>query len=258
MTTPVRTDLDAYRVAIAELPLRAAASRDTGGAVVALSGDGEWWGQAADAIARGAAAVVVAHPAAAPASEIDALASRADGVPIVLDRPLLRTDVAASVTATLPALHAPAVLAIECHAPDGALPPALRDAIGWARILGRAPLTCRTAESWSGRSLALLETAGHEPVSIIAATQPGAPPLGRLRITALAETLVEIDDDADLSVTMTDAAGRRTWAPRFEGPERLALRRAIEAADARRRTPDLGDLRHDAAVAALVATASRS
>ena len=90
MTTPVRTDLDAYRIAVAELPESAVASRDTRGAVAVVPGGDGWWVVASDAIAAGAAAVVVAQPAVAPLEALEALASLAGATPVVVERPLLR------------------------------------------------------------------------------------------------------------------------------------------------------------------------
>ena len=68
------------------------------------------------------------------------------------------------------------------------------------------------------------------PVSLVFAAQPGAPARGRLRLTALGATLLELDgDETELQFAMTDAASRRTAPTRFESPERLALRRAVNA-----------------------------
>jgi hypothetical protein len=250
MITPVVTRLDAYRVAIAELPRRAVAGRDAADAVVVVGGDGDWWKQAARAVAGGAAAVVVAQPRAAAPDALDALAERARATPVVAERPLLRPDVTAVVVDALAAVPAPPVLTVECHAPRDALPAALRDAIGWARVLNGAPLTVGSAQSRDGRALGLLEAKTGGLVTVLAATQPGAPPLGRIRISTVAETVVEVDDDGgDLVVSMTDAAGRRTFPTRYERPERVALRRALEAVHASEGPADLAEMRHDAVLA---------
>ncbi|MFB7893735.1 hypothetical protein ACFC1I_16165 [Microbacterium sp. NPDC056044] len=245
MTTPVRTDLDAYRVAVAELPESAVASRDVEGAVVVVPGADAWWVVASDAITAGAAAVVVARPAVGPIEALDALASLAGAVPVVVERPLLRADMVAAAGASIEELPAPGALVVECHAPARTLGPALRDAIGWARVIAGTPLAPRTTESWGGRVLALLESGLGSAVSIAVALQPGAPSPGRLRITSIAATRVEVDADLDTVVAVTDATGRRILPARFESSERVALRRAISAVRTAERPSDLADLRHD-------------
>ena len=255
MTTPVRSDLDAYRIAVAELPESAVASLGMEGAVTVVSGGDAWWSVASDAIAAGAAAVVVARPAVAPSEALDALASLAGATPVVVERPLLRADVVAAVGASIQKLPAPGAIAVECHAPARTLSPALRDAIGWARVIAGAPLAPVTAESWDGRVLALLESAQGASVSIVAAAQPGAPSLGRVRITSIAQTRVEVDADLDAVVCVTDAAGRSILPALFESPERVALRRAIAAVRTPESLSDLADLRHDTALAAALLSA---
>ncbi|KJL42914.1 hypothetical protein [Microbacterium trichothecenolyticum] len=255
MTTPVRTDLDAYRIAVAELPESAVASLGMEGAVTVVSGGGAWWAVASDAITAGAAAVVVAQPAVAPSEALDALASLAGATPVIVQRPLLRADVVAAVGASIQKLPAPGALAVECHAPARTLGPALRDAIGWARVIAGAPLAPGVTESWGGRVLALLESARGSAVSIVAAAQPGAPSLGRARITSIAQARVEVDADLDTVACVTDAAGRSILPALFESPERVALRRAIAAVRAAEPLSDLADLRHDTALAAALLSA---
>ncbi|WP_243075336.1 hypothetical protein [Microbacterium sp. SS28] len=250
MTTEVRTDLEAYRVAIAELPLRAAATREPSGAVVAVSGAGEWWKRAAEALAAGAAAVVVAQPGPAPVTELDALATRAGDTPLVFERALLPSDVVDDLENALTEVPAPSALVVECHSPGATLSSALADALGWARTLGRGSLVHRSGSPSRGHRLALLEAAGGVPVSVVFGTQAGAPQWGRIRLTALGGTLIELEGgDRGIQVTMTDAASRRTLPTRFESPQRLALRRAIEALERGAPTADLADLRRDAALA---------
>ncbi len=257
MTMPVRSDLDAYRIAVAELPESAVASRDVGGTVVVVPGEDAWWAAVSDAIAAGAAAVVVAQPALAPIDALDALASLAGAAPVVVERPLLRADVVAGVGVAIQKLPPPGALVVECHAPARTLGQALRDAIGWARVIAGAPLARRTTEPWGDRALALLESEQGSAVSIVSAVQPGAPAGGRVRITTIAETRVEVDADLDTVVAITDAAGRRAAPARFESPQRVALRRAIAAANTGARPDDLAELRHDAALAeALLSTSS--
>jgi hypothetical protein len=248
MTTRVRADLEPYRVAVAELPDSAIASQDVDGVVAVVAGDDAWWRAASEALAT-AAAVVVARPGAAPVEALDALASLAGETPVIVERPLLRADVVAAVGGSIEGLPAAGALVVECHAPARTIGPALRDAIGWARVLAGGPLTVRAAESWGGRALGLLESAQGAAVSVIAAVHSGAPSLGRVRITTVAETRIEIDADRDTVVAITDAAGRSILPARFESAERVALRRAIEAVGTTRRSSDLADLRHNTALA---------
>jgi len=256
MTTPVHAVLDAYRIAVAELPGSAVASRDAEGSVVVVPGDGAWWAAVVDAVAAGAAAVVVAKPGAAPIEALDALASVAGAVPIVVERPLLRADVVTQVGGAVAGLPSPGALAVECHARAHTLAAALRDAIGWARVLAGAPLTRRAEQSWGGRALALLESDRGTAVSVVAAAQPGAPILGRVRVTTIAESRVEVDADLDIVVAITDAGGRRIAPARFESTERVALRRTIAALRGRGQVSDLADLRHDTALAEALLTPS--
>ena len=256
--TPVRADLEPYRVAMAELPERAATSAGRSGAVVVVDGTGVWWRDAEAAFDDGAAAVVVARPRGAPAEALEVLEARASVAPIILERPLLRHDAVAAIVGALPATLRPGALTVECHAPSDALAEALSDAIGWARVLAGRPLGHRTGTFAGGRGLALLESEAKAVVSVVAATQPGAPPLGRLRITALAETLIEVDDDGgDPVMATTDALGRRTLPRLFERPERVALRRAIEAVRRGRSVADVAELRHDAVLAGQILRGSR-
>ncbi|MDQ7879379.1 hypothetical protein Q9R08_15415 [Microbacterium sp. QXD-8] len=257
--TLVRTDLDEYRVAMAELPERVAAAAGRAGAVVVVDGTGAWWRHAEAASRDGAAAVVVARPGGAPAEALGVLEARTGAVPIILERPQLRHDAVAAAADALPAPRRLSACTIECHAASDALSQALRDAIGWARVLAGRPLRLRVGTFADGSGLALLETDAQAVVSAVVATQPGAPGLGRLRITALAETVVEVDDDGgDLVMATTDASGRRTLPRRFERPERVALRRAIEAVRLGRDVDDLAELRHDAVLAGQILGRSRS
>lgn len=253
----IRTSADAYRVAVAELPLSARLTDPAadGAAVVVVAGAGKWWRAVADAFSEGAAGVVVSRPNPAPADALEQLAEIER--PIVFERPLLRADAALELTQALPELDGHSVLTVECHA--SSLEPVLRDAIGWARVLGSAPLTVRTASFRGDRGLALLETAAGVPVSLVAGAQPEGRADGRIRVTALGGVLIELDGaSGELSQTVTDAAACRTAPTLFERPERLALRRAIEAVTAGTMPADLAELRHDETLAATLLATSVS
>jgi len=257
MTTRVRTDLHEFRVAAAELPVSAAVGSELDGAVAVVRGDGQWWTTASDAIAGGAAAILVARPADAPVEALDALSAVAGGIPVIVERPLLRADVVALVGGLTEDV-APGALVVECHAPARSFSRAVRDATGWARAATGESLAYSAGWSGGGRALALLESRSGAAVSVVAATQPGAPPLGRLRITTIGRTRVEIDADIASVVAVTDAAGRRTAPAQFEGSARVALRRAIAAVHAGERVTDLADLRHDTLLAAAMLSSDKA
>lgn len=254
---PVHSALERYRVAASELPVGTRLAGDGGGAIVAVGGDDGWWDAAVGAFSEGAAAVVISRPHSAPAQGLRAVDAAASGRPVIIERPLLRADTAGLVVAAITELSPPAALVVECHAPALALHSAQRDALGWARVMGRSPLVLRSAESTRAGGIALLETAEGAPVSLVFAAQPGAPERGRLRLTGLGATLLELDgDEADLQFTVTDAASRRTAPPRFERAERVVLRRAVDALVDGGRPSDLDDLALDAALAADLGAAS--
>jgi hypothetical protein len=76
-----------------------------------------------------------------------------------------------------------------------------------------------------------------------------------LRVQALGETTTELEIDEPLGRTelaTSTARGRLVAPPRFERPERQALRRAIEVAGHGTPVPDLEQLRHDAEAAELI------
>jgi hypothetical protein len=252
----VHTSLARYRDATAELPSSARGAESPEGSIVVVDGARGWWTRAVDAFTAGAVGAVIARPASAPAEALAALA--ATGRAVVVERGLLRPDVAGYVAETLAGLPDASVVTVECHAPAPAHA-ALHDAIGWARVLARGPLEVRAASFARGRGLALLETADGLPVSLVSATQDDAPVAGRIRVTALAETLVELDGaSGNLSPALTDAGSRRTAPARFERAERLALRRAIDAVVGHARPTDLAELQHDQARAADLVDSSRS
>ena len=125
MTRPiaVHSGLGTYRVAAAELPASARIADSPDRAIVVVSGDGSWWDAAIRALDEGAAGVVVARPASAPGGALSSARGGSEPRPLVIERPLLRADVAcAAIAAGLPA---PTALVVECHAPAASLPAAL-------------------------------------------------------------------------------------------------------------------------------------
>lgn len=247
----VFASLSAYRAATAELPRRARPASAPAGAVAVVDGSGRWSTAALAAIADGATGIVISRPASVPSDDMDALT--AAGVPIIVERPLLRPDVAALAAV---GAGAPAVFTVECHART--LDPTLRDAVGYARVAAGGPLALRAASFADGRGLALLDGPESLTVSLIAATQSGAPDGGRIRVTGLGETLVEVDGEAGaLRVETADAASRRTAPRRWESSERLTLRRAIDAVITASVPRDIVELGLDEALAHGIVTARR-
>lgn len=256
MRARVVTRLEPYLVAIAELPESAESAPEAEGSIVVVDGQGDWCSAAADALARGAAAIIVSRPSPAPVGSLDALAAVVQSAPVILERDLLRADAVDLVRDSMSEIATPAVLAVECHAPRPQLGTALHDAIGWARVIAGARLSVRSGASSGGRVLGLLEAGPDAAVPVIAGEQPGAGPLGCVRVTTLAETRLEVEAARDVVVAVTDSTGRRVLPALFESPHRVALRRAIAAVCTGTGTVDLRDLRDDAAaVEALLATA---
>jgi hypothetical protein len=251
VTVALSTALPLYRVAAAELPETVRLARDPSGAVVAI--DGVRWTDAAEqAIAAGAAAVVVRHPASAGAEDLARL--EGSGIPIVLDRPLVRADAVIAARAIVADAGPFATAVVECHAPGPALLDALRDAAAWARVIvgGAVAVSSSAFESApsGGGGLALLEAPAGVPVSLIAAASPGAPPRGRVRATGLGETRVEVDgDEHELRMEAGDASGRRVAPRLFEAPARVALRRAAAALAGGEAPGDLAEFALDEALA---------
>lgn len=256
MTTRVFSPLARYRAAVAELPATTVAADSADGAIVVVDGAGSWWHEALRAADAGAAGIVVSAPGPAPRSALDRLA----GIPIVLERRLFRADVAGDAGDAFAAQVAgPAAVVVECHAPRQALAAALRDALGWARLFARAPLTLHTAEFGGTRGLALLGAGDAASVSLIVGASAGAPPAGRLRVTTLGETRAELEaEEREVRFAVTDASSRRFSPTRFERPERLALRRLVAALDARETPSDLADYARDSALAEAILQAPAS
>jgi hypothetical protein len=237
---PVTTDLPAYRIAAAELPLSTRLAEEPTGAIVVVPGEGDWIAAATEAAAAGAGAVVVAEPQATPATE----ASDVD-LPVLIDRRLLPEALRAAVDAR--DAVAPRAIVIEAAASPRGLRAVLRDAVGWARALG-GPVVPGNAVSTDAFVLAH-GTAGGVPMTI-SVTVLADDQASRVRAIAIgtATTEVVVDPFAGTEYVETATADGRTVLPtRFESTARATLRRAL-VADAR--CADLDELRADTRVAA--------
>jgi hypothetical protein len=230
----------AYRTAVAELPLSSRLGDRASGAVVVVPGDTGWVDAVRAAEEAGARAVVVADPEQMPVDEVRLLAQRTR-MPVILERPLLRADATAdaqSARAAQAGTAPPRAVVLDGAASAGRLSVIARDAVGWGRVLaGQAPTLV------SGhRGLALLETGGGAALtlSVVATRRPGR---GWVRAQALGEVLTDVEVEGRASsIAVATAAGRFVLPARYESSERLALRRAVAAAEANDQPSDLADL----------------
>lgn len=232
-----------FRAAIAELPLSARLADDVAGAVVVLGGATGWVDAALEAAASGAIAILVADPAVVPADGLRLLADELR-IPLIIERPLLRHDVAQAAAAGRQGAAARA-LSADAGAGAARMSAVRRDALGWLRVLAREPL----AVVGGDRELTLLRTASGIPVTLSVAPSE-RPRGGWIRAEALGETRTDVRlEAADVRVTTSTRAGVLIAPTLFESSERLAVRRAIESLTAADLAPDLDDLRADAALA---------
>ncbi len=241
--TGVVAPVGRYREALAELPLRARLVDRARGAIVVVTGGAGWIDAALDAASDGALAVVIAEPEFAPSADVRRLAE-AVGFPVILERPLLRTDAADDARAGRggeAGWAAPRAVVVDGGASRSRLRSVARDAVGWVRVLtGDLPELVTP----SGMP-ALLETGAGVPatLSVVATARPGG---GWLRAHALGEVITEVDVEGRVSrVTTATVAGRLIAPTRFESSERLAVRRALAAVETGEEPHDIDDLRAD-------------
>lgn len=241
--TDVQVPVGRYRAALAELPLSTRSVERPGGAIVVVAGDGGWVDAALDAASAGAIAVVVARPAFAPAADIRRIQD-AVGVPVVVERPLLRPDATGDAAAgrrSDAGWAAPRLLVADGSAARGLVPVIARDAAGWLRVLAGDDLVVAAADG----ELALLETRGGiaATLSVVATLRSGG---GSIRVRALGEVLTEIDVDSERARVRTSTARGSVTAPdRFESSARLAVRRALAAVESEELPDDLRALAAD-------------
>ena len=254
---PVSTTSDAYRIAVAELPLRARRSDDAAGTVIVVDGGAGWCDAVSVALDAGARAVVVARPSSVSPGALASLGARAADRAIVLERPFLRPDAVADAVAARErtGAHSPArLVTADCAAAPDEFAAALRDSIGWLRVLSGADLVLRSG----GDGVGLLDSreAGGAPAVLTAVRAGGT---SRLRIRALGETLSEVDVSIARTVISTSTADGRSTAPeRFETPQRLALRRALGAVAGDGPIEDLAEFAADSALAGAVLAPRRA
>lgn len=235
----VRTDLAAYRAAVAELAPRVRLG-DGVDAIVVVGGRGAWWERL-----EGAAAFVVDEPDPAPVEVHERL--RSLGAPVAVMRRRLRPDVVADASA---AFETPRHVVVDAWGGRAEAETLLRDAVGWARVLAGGPgRIVSSIDTGRATTLATLTDAG-AGASITCAIGGGAG--GVLTATALGPRRVEVRVDSAsplCEVAFDDEEGRRTARVRRESPERLALRRIVDAVDSGSALIDLTELGTDDAAA---------
>jgi hypothetical protein len=255
MSTPVNTADGPYAVAIAELPLSAHRSPERTGAIIVVPGDAGWRDSVRRARDDGAAAIIVRSPGSADADEIDSSRDRGSTPPVVMERQLLRADVASDARQlSIPDLS---LIQIECRGSSAEFDTVFRDAIGWARVLGGGSLDFLGVTTTSRGVCVLLERAaadaGSRSVAVtVLASRRAAP--AWIRAVAIGTDRVEVTvDNARQAVSVESAtvAGRRALPPRWESVERVVLRRAIEVASAPETSHDFEEWEHDEALSVL-------
>ncbi len=239
----VHTRASAYRAAVAELPLSTRLADAPKGAVVVVPGDRGWAGAVVAAEEAGARAVVVADPMLAALDELRLLAGRI-GIPVIVERPLLRPDVADDARAALAGEDpgaVPRTIVLDAAASASRLGVVARDAVGWGRVLARESATMLSGD----RGLALLETAGGTALtlSVVTTRRRGS---GWVRAQALGEAIADVDvEGRAISVVISTPSGRLILPPRYESSERVAVRRALAALESAEAPDDLRDLISD-------------
>ncbi|MFV9423621.1 MULTISPECIES: hypothetical protein [Microbacterium] len=234
----VWTDLPAYRAAVAELAPRV---RPGGGAdaIRVVEGRGAWWERLVDA-----AAFVVDEPDPAP-TDVHARLG-AIGSPVAVVRRRVRPDVVADAGAE-PVV--PRHVVIDAWGGRTDATALLRDAVGWARILAGGSLSLvDRADTATATTLALR---GLDGVGASVTRAIGGGVGGALVATALGPRRLEVRVDTAsplAEVAFHDEGGRRIRPVRRESPERLALRRVLDAIDAGAVLSDLPELAADDAV----------
>ncbi|MFS0732373.1 hypothetical protein ABC304_10260 [Microbacterium sp. 1P10UB] len=232
----VAAPLERFRIAAAELPLRAREATERDGIVV-VPGVGRWTDAAATAAADGASALVIADPAIVSSDALRQLTAELR-IPVVVERPRLRPDVMADARRAR-GDSAPRMLIAEASGPASDLDAVTRDACGWLRVLSGGGLRVIAGD----RTLALLETATGlaATVGAIAAARTSV----GMRVEVLGEVQTQVDIGLTARVVTTSSAGALVAPARYETTARLTLRRALEALATGAVPADLDELADD-------------
>ena len=251
---PVFAELPAYQAAAAQLPRTVSLAVSVRGAVAVIPGVGPWWRKVLAARDAGAAAAVVADPLTVPWEAVEALDSP-PGIPVIVERPRLRPDVADDALSARAASPA-TMVSIECAAVSPHFEAVLRDAFGWARLFGGRPdeVPRLSAATATGHGTMVLLDAGEPPesgtpVAVLGNILQGGQAGSLLNVLVLGTTRTAITVDGAAGFTRVETAmgdGTLLAPTRFEASVRLALRRAAEACSSGRDTGDLPALLLDA------------
>lgn len=242
----VRTDRDDYRIAVAELPLRARIADSGPGCIEVVGPHGP--------VSPDAAAVVLVAAARGEAACIEAAGDEVVGsVPVVVDRPLLRADVVADAGARPDAT----LFTVQAAAAPGDLAAVVRDGIGWLRALSGEELRLDTAAATDGALLALLR-AGDRAATLLVTVLADDACAPRLRAMAIGVTRTEVavGGGSAASVVRCSEEGSLRLPTRWESRQRLSLRRALDAIEGAT-CGDLDQWRHDEHLAATILTADK-
>lgn len=254
MRVAIRTAEGPYAAAVAELPLSAHRSSDPAGAIVVLEARSGWGDQFAAVAAQGARGIVVRDPQASGSDDLATAITAAPGLPVVVDRPLLRCDLVDDVRRG--GTRAPALVQVECSGSGADFATVARDALGWARVLAGGPLVLVSSQSTSRGFSALLTWAGDDvaapvPVAVLATRRAGTAPWIRAIALGAERTEVTIDVARGSAVVeRASEAGRVIHPTRWESAERAVLRRALDALDGRGDRTELTELQLDTTVSA--------
>ncbi len=232
MTTAVYSSDGPYIAAIAELPLSAYRSSRVAGSIVVLSGGVGWSNHLAGAVTDGALEIVVSDPHTDDADEIFAALASLPEVSIVVDRPLLRSDLVDDVRQF--GTSAPILVQVECSGSGAEFATVARDALGWARVLagGQPELTSSRSTPRGFSALLTVPASVRSPqiyVTVLATRRQGTAPW--IRAVALGTERIEVTIDlARRSAIVARAAesGRTVQPTRWESAERVVLRRALD------------------------------
>lgn len=240
---PVRVLSSLFHAAVAELPTSTHATDEVRGSVVGLEGGVGWTARVLEVAARGAVAVVVAHPVSTPSADLRALRERV-GIPIVMDRPRLRPDLVSAAETAIAAGRPAHLISVDGIAPTQRAATALRAVAGWMRVAGGGAPRLLSQDA----GIALLESPAGIPITagvILAAAGPvrvRVRVIGPERTTILATSLgVEVSRETEHGQTILPAL--------HESTTRVALRRAIDAVRTGGTPSDLDDLVADADLA---------
>jgi hypothetical protein len=231
----VQTDAAAYRAAVAELAPRVRLGGGAG-AVRVVDGRGTWWERL-----DGAAGYVVDEPDPV-STEVHALLGTLDA-PVVVMRRRVRPDI---VDEARGEPIAPRHVVVDAWGGRTDAAALLRDAVGWARVLACGPLSFVARVDTADSTAIALRGPGGVGASVTRTVGGGVG--GALAATALGVRRVEVRVDSAsplCEVAFDDEDGRRIRPVRRESPERLALRRILDAMRAGVLPTDLADLARD-------------